>query len=353
MKIPETYEELESNFVYNHHKKWWKRNKELYLLVNCSYCKEECFVTKNKYNSRKYAFCDDECTGKYHKGTGNPMYGKTGDKCSRYKGGVEHIALYDTYAHQLPDCIEKRKLENGHIECKCGTCGEWKETTRSVLASKIYNIKNGYSLIKNYYCSNKCRYNSHEYKCLSERKRRNKLNNNSNWNGGYSKLDIPTYIPYAKQLTPYEEVRKSINDNNILEVRCSYCNKWYQPKREEVRRRINSINGKGNGESRFYCSDECKSSCDVFKRISYPKSFINPNTYTREVQPQLRKLVLERDDWKCTKCNSTVDLHCHHIDTVINNPIESADIDNCITLCKDCHRDVHNQDGCKTNQLKC
>ena len=33
-------------------------------------------------------------------------------------------------------------------------------------------------------------------------------------------------------------------------------------------------------------------------------------------------------------------------------PLLSADIDNCITLCYDCHKKVHQKDGCKYPQLK-
>jgi 5-methylcytosine-specific restriction endonuclease McrA len=49
-------------------------------------------------------------------------------------------------------------------------------------------------------------------------------------------------------------------------------------------------------------------------------------------------MVFERDNYKCVKCGEEKPLHCHHIDPVKGNPIESADIDNCITLCKKCHK---------------
>jgi len=58
----------------------------------------------------------------------------------------------------------------------------------------------------------------------------------------------------------------------------------------------------------------------------------------------------------CAKRGKTIDevqIHCHHITGVKQNPIESADIDNCITLCKNCHKEVHQQDGCKYYELKC
>jgi 5-methylcytosine-specific restriction endonuclease McrA len=65
------------------------------------------------------------------------------------------------------------------------------------------------------------------------------------------------------------------------------------------------------------------------------------------VQPELRKLVLKRDDYTCQKCNATnTELHCHHYEGIEVNPIESADIDQCITLCKKCHNEVHRKDKC-------
>jgi 5-methylcytosine-specific restriction endonuclease McrA len=178
-------------------------------------------------------------------------------------------------------------------------------------------------------------------------------NKNSHWKGGVVTRNIPLYNTYYKQLDTYEEVRRSSIDENILEVRCTYCNKWYIPKRTSVRSRIQSIIGQTTGENRFYCSNGCKGSCEIFNQQTQIKGH-KPNKYTREVQPQLRKIVLERDNWKCQKCSDiNIQLHCHHIDPVVNNPIESADIDNCITLCKKCHKKVHKQVGCGYNDLKC
>jgi thymidylate synthase (FAD) len=64
-------------------------------------------------------------------------------------------------------------------------------------------------------------------------------------------------------------------------------------------------------------------------------------------------MVLERDNWTCQKCEKRGGhIHCHHIDPVILNPIESADLDNCITLCKKCHKWVHTKEGCRYFKLR-
>lgn len=355
MKIPETYEELESTFIYNPDKKWWKRGRGRFILIPCHQCGEECFVVKGKYEKRHYSFCDGTCTGAYHKGEGNPMHGMRGDKSPLYKGGVDKVALYGTYAHQLPSVIEVRETDEGHLEWKCGGCGDWCEPTRSKVVNKIATIKHGATTLLNYYCCNKCRYGSDEYKESSKINARNKQENNSQWNGGYAAFDIPVYDVYHPLLSPYEDTRRNPHDNNVLQVRCTYCDEWHTPKRSHVRTRISCINGERGGEHHFYCSDECKQLCPTYGRATYPKGFINPNNTVRYDQPALRKLVLERDNNTCQRCHTQFDpsdLVCHHIDPVVCNPIESADMDNCMTLCKKCDKEVHDQDGCRYHELR-
>lgn len=172
------------------------------------------------------------------------------------------------------------------------------------------------------------------------------------WNGGYQSRGLPTYTTFAPQLCWCENVRYNNIDKNIMEVKCAYCGKWYVPKLSDVERRIQSIKGNLTGEQRFYCSDGCKQSCPIFRQRRYPKGF-KPAT-SREVQPQLRQMVFERDNYTCQKCGETnAALHCHHIDPVAQNPIESADLDNCITLCKGCHLYIHKIDWCVPYKLKC
>lgn len=65
-------------------------------------------------------------------------------------------------------------------------------------------------------------------------------------------------------------------------------------------------------------------------------------------------MVLERDSWTCQKCNKVdVELHCHHFEGIMINPIESADIDMCITLCVRCHKEAHLDIGCRYIDLSC
>ena len=171
-----------------------------------------------------------------------------------------------------------------------------------------------------------------------------------NWNGGgkYSPYDT-----FAHQLEWIEEVRRDPKNNNALQVKCTElnCKKWFTPTYSQVLNRLYSLSSIDSGGNRFYCSSNCKLICPIFKRIKYPKNFKKDKS--RELQPELRDLVLQRDEHECQRCGNTSDLQCHHFEGVEQNKIESADIDNCITLCSECHRMAHEDEGCRYVDLQC
>ena len=81
---------------------------------------------------------------------------------------------------------------------------------------------------------------------------------------------------------------------------------------------------------------------------------VKPAT-SREVDVHFRQLVLERDDWTCQRCGAGTEkqLHVHHIEGVVQQPGMANDLENGITLCKECHKFVHSQEGCHYTDLKC
>lgn len=173
-----------------------------------------------------------------------------------------------------------------------------------------------------------------------------------NWKGGITKLDLPLYDTYAEQLYPIEEVRRNPEDERLLQVKCTYCGAWIQPTLSQVIGRAKFLRGTGRAETRIYCKgNSCRSQCPIFGQKTWPKEYA-PST-SREVQPELRKMVFERDNYQCQKCGAKGLIHCHHIEPVAVNPIESADIDNCVTLCKSCHASMHHIHGCRNQDLKC
>ena len=174
-------------------------------------------------------------------------------------------------------------------------------------------------------------------------KKRMLRENNPRWLEGFS-----GYETYKDQITYAEQKRRAPDNKDILEVKCTYCGRWFKPTVRQAAARARYLQGKEGAihESRFYCSDRCKKACPIFKRIRWPKDF--KYATSREVQPELRQMRLEIDNYACQKddCKKTIDeveLHCHHNTSVELNPIESADLDNCITLCKKCHIMVHKE----------
>jgi len=176
------------------------------------------------------------------------------------------------------------------------------------------------------------------------------------WNGGYYNKSVPLYDTYSIQLYFGEEIRRNEKDSKILETKCTYCGIWFIPTVREVYERIRALNGKNYGEQRLYCSDLCKHSCTLYHQILYPKDH-KPET-SREVQAELRKIRFEVDNYTCQRCkihkdNLIVPLHCHHLEGIRWEPIESADVDKVITLCETCHLEVHQKEGCKYNDMRC
>lgn len=176
-------------------------------------------------------------------------------------------------------------------------------------------------------------------------------NKSHRWKGGYAKKNIPFYDTYAPQIEYAEEVRRNKKDKNVLEVKCAYCGKWIIPKIIEVTNRIYALKGITSGENRFYCDENCKRECPIYNQRKYPKGFKEASS--REAQPELRQLVFKRDNYICQKCSSTKSLHCHHVEGIRWEPLESADIDKCITYCKKCHKEVHKKEGCNTTDMQC
>jgi len=142
---------------------------------------------------------------------------------------------------------------------------------------------------------------------------------------------------------------------------------------EEHKRKIESCKGRITWNKGIACSEETKRklseahkgkkrSEESIKKQSesikgekhhfYGKQ-TNHNQYSREVQPELRQMVFERDNWTCQKCGAMESLHCHHLEGIRWEPLESADIDKCITYCRNCHEDVHKLPDCGYQDMRC
>jgi Predicted restriction endonuclease len=68
---------------------------------------------------------------------------------------------------------------------------------------------------------------------------------------------------------------------------------------------------------------------------------INEGHYRRYNTQPWRKLVLERDNYRCQICDTNNNLHAHHVKPWIKYPLDRYDVNNGLTLCDRCHWRVH------------
>lgn len=162
------------------------------------------------------------------------------------------------------------------------------------------------------------------------------------------------YTLYYGRLTVDEAPRLGL-DGVSLEVKCKYCGKYFVPTNSATGLRVHSLNADKVSTSGFlYCSNGCKASCPIYGKHKYPEGF--KKATSREVNPLLRQMSFERDNWECQRCGKSVGeviLHCHHIEGYAQNPAIGNDIDNVITLCEEHHKEVHSSEGCRYNELGC
>lgn len=161
---------------------------------------------------------------------------------------------------------------------------------------------------------------------------------------------IALYETYAHKLT-IDESPILANDGISMEVKCKYCGKYFSPTNSQVGQRLGALEGRTYGSGSLYCSDGCKQLCPIFKQIKYPKD-LKPTT-SREVNPLVRKLCFEADEWECQRCGSTESLICHHILGYAQYKTLSNDLANVITFCETCHNWVHSFPGCRRVDLRC
>ncbi len=253
------------------------------------------------------------------------------------------------------------------ITKKCSSCGEVKPIT------EFHKRKEGHDGYRNQckLCRRQWEFNNKEYiktkaqeyyinnkNKILEQTRTYKQENKElvkERNRRYTQSPAKYFL--ADRISFCEEVRRDPNNSELLQVKCFQhdCEKWFNPTWIQVWDRIGAVFGERNqGDCHLYCSENCKNSCAIYNQKLYPK-YYKPHreSQSREVQPELRELVLEHDNYTCLKCGSTEDLECHHIEGIRWEPLESADIDKCMTVCESCHDAIHQIEGCRYVDMQC
>ncbi len=237
----------------------------------------------------------------------------------------------------------------------------WKDPN-SIFNSIEYK-ENQSKCIKDIWDDPNSKYNLPEFK---EKQSKSKV---EMWNDPNSKLNsIKFTIEKINERYPLfskvEQMRYNPDKPEEIQVHCKNheCENskdkdgWFNPTSGQLYHRINTIeNPIGFGESHFYCSQYCKDTCILYNSRKDP---CEDNDVSREVQPELRQMKFKIDNYTCQKCKKHQDeldvpLHCHHVEGIRWEPLESADLDKVITVCADCHKKIHQIEGCGYNDMKC
>ena len=305
-----------------------RRIKRGYKTYICEECGRE--FSSNKEDS----ICRYCKISNLHKGSNSPNW-----RGGSYNSGLVSIETFEKHSNKIPEIEYRESLEQENIvEVRCEYCNEFFIPKYTQFNNKV---KFGTLLLCNDECKDNCPNFGHNR--LIGMSINGKGRDNPCWKGGEYEV---RYIDHKKDLEWTGEIKN--DGNGYLKSKCSNCETWFYPTRTQVYiRRRNVEEGKGN----FYCSNECRESCPVYRQKYYRKD--NKPITDREVQNELKEMVLRQDGYACIKCGSKKNLICHHIEGLHWEPVESADIDLCITVCKDCHEEIHKQPGCKKNELGC
>ena len=96
-------------------------------------------------------------------------------------------------------------------------------------------------------------------------------------------------------------------------------------------------------------NQDCKDVIDFkVKHSNYKKKIrkIENGTFRSGVSPEIRKYILDRDSYCCGKCKSSYSddkmMQVHHIVPVSDGGTD--ELTNLITVCRNCHKKIHNDD---------
>lgn len=303
-------------------------------------CKE-CGNVFLAYKSQDTLFCSHECYSKNKCSVDEKVCIFCGVKFKPKGGGVGKYCS--------ADCYYKDNDKKPSIEMECANCGK-------LVQVQQYRLTRN----KNVCCSKKC---SDQFKGKDRLSAVCKTCGKTFYHRpSENRIFCSNYCLYkhrfeekykscVEQIGFAVEVRRNPQGKLLIEVKCAYCGKWHNPKGQTLNSTVCGTKFH-HYDAKFYCSEGCKEACPVFNQKDYPKGFKVASS--REVSPDLRHMCLERDGWKCQKCGkSEPPLHCHHIEGATQNKMISNDIDNVITLCKSCHKEIHKQEGCKYHELQC
>jgi hypothetical protein len=118
----------------------------------------------------------------------------------------------------------------------------------------------------------------------------------------------------------------------------------------DKRRKLNKCEHCGKDITSYhalkYCSRKCSHDAMIGEKAPRwvdGKSLERDRARDAEKVRQWRKQIFMRDFYTCQICGAETYLHAHHIIEWAKDESKRFDIDNGITLCIDCHGELHNK----------
>jgi len=177
---------------------------------------------------------------------------------------------------------------------------------------------------------------------------------------GQPKLSIDKIKKRYPFFSSIEEMRYNPNkvEEKEIQVHCKnhLCKNskeqggWFTPTGNQLYERIRNLEKEyGNEGCYFYCSQECKNICPLY-RFNGNELLNKSLAYTQEEYQTFRQFILKRDDYTCQFCGEKAE-HVHHEKPQKLEPFFSLDPDYAWSCCKKCHYEKGHRDECSTGNL--
>ena len=139
-------------------------------------------------------------------------------------------------------------------------------------------------------------------------------------------------VPWNKGLKLPKLSGKNNSRFSRVILKCKQCRKEFEVKNYRK-------------DEAMFCSREC-----AYKYRDSNLSTENEKIRRNKDYKIWRELVFERDNWTCQKClERGFELNAHHIENFSDNKDLRFNIDNGITLCRECHYKFHKIYGFNNN----
>jgi 5-methylcytosine-specific restriction endonuclease McrA len=127
---------------------------------------------------------------------------------------------------------------------------------------------------------------------------------------------------------------------------------WFTPTGSQFHERIRALEKESLDNDRFYCSEECKNICPIYRLHYDPNKKETETPYTQEEYQQFRQFVLKRDNYICQYCGGKATI-IHHERPQKLEPFFSLDPDLAWSCCEECHYKYGHKTGteCSTGNL--